>query len=373
MQIRQINVGRGRDVLAFIQFPFELYKDHPLWVPPLVAGMRSALDPGGHPAYEHTEAAFFVAESEGQVLARVMTVHNHRHNQHTGTKTAFFSFFEAADDEQAVASLFEAAFSWMRQQGLRHVIGPRGLIGSDSSGVLVEGFEHPPALNVPWNFPYYDHLIKRIGFEKDTQHYSGFIDLTQYQFPERIFEIVDKVKQRGEFTVKSFRNKRELLEWAPYTLEVHRKAFIHNHEYYPPTERESQSIINDLLLVADPRLIKLVLQAGEVVGFVLAYPNINEGIRRARGSMWPLGWVHILRAKRRTKWADVNGLGILPEKRGLGSNALLYAELLKSLREGGYEHLEAVMVDENNYRSKSDNLTMGVTFYKTHRCYKRAL
>lgn len=197
--------------------------------------------------------------------------------------------------------------------------------------------------------------------------------MTTYQFPERIFEMAEKIRKRGGFSIKSFDSTKELLAWAPRALEVHRKAFVNNHEYYPPTEGESQSIIDDLLSVADPRLIKLILHGEDVVGFILAYPNINKGIRKAKGSLWPFGWYHILQAKKKSKWVDVNGLGILPEFRGMGSNALLYLELVRTIKELGYEHLEAVMVDENNYRSKSDNLTMGVNFYKTHRCYEMHL
>lgn len=370
MEVRQLDIRNKKEVNAFIRFPFNLYKDHPLWVPPLLNGVRSSLDSDSHPSYRHSEAAFFTAQSEGQMLARVGVVQNHRHNEYTKTNKAFFCFFEATQDQQAVNGVFERAGDWAKARGLDMLIGPRGLIGSDASGILVEGFDHPPALNVPYNYPYYDELVTNFGFVKDTQHYSGFIDLTTYQFPERIFEMAEKIRKRGGFTIKSFSTTKELLAWAPRALEVHRKAFINNHEYYPPTEEESRSIVSDLLGVADPRLIKLILHGEDVVGFILAYPNINAGIRRAKGEVWPFGWFHLMRAKQQTKWVDVNGLGILPEFRGMGSNALLYLELVRTLKDLGYEHLEAVMVDEKNYRSKSDNLTMGVTFNKTHRCYE---
>ena len=370
MNVKQVNLGNKKEVEAFIHFPFELYRDHLLWVPPLLGGIRSALNPESHPSYQHTEAAFFTAQSGSEILARVGVAQNHRHNEYTKTRKAFFCFFEVTNDQQAANGVFERAVVWAKKRGLEMIIGPRGLIGSDGSGILVEGFEHPPALNVPYNYPYYDSLVTNFGFKKDTQHYSGFIDLTTYQFPERIFDMAEKIRTRGGFSIKSFHSTKELLAWAPRALEVHRTAFVNNHEYYPPTEGESQSIIDDLLSVADPRLIKLILHGEDVVGFILAYPNINEGIRKAKGGLWPFGWYHLLQAKKKSKWVDVNGLGILPEFRGMGSNALLYLELVKTIKELGYEHLEAVMVDENNFRSKSDNLTMGVTFYKTHRCYE---
>lgn len=370
MEIRQLNPQNKKEVDRFIRFPFDLYREDPLWVPPLLGGMRSALNPNAHPSYQHSEAAFFTAEADGGILARLGVVHNRRHNEYTRTKKAFFCFFEAADDAQAAAGVFDAAIGWAKKRGLELLIGPRGLIGSDASGVLVEGFEHPPAMNVPYNYPYYDKLVTGVGFKKDTQHYSGFIDLTTYRFPDRIFEMAEKIRRRGGFSIKSFETVKELLAWAPRALDIHQKTFMDNHEYYPPTEGESRSIVNDLLSVADPRLIKLILRGEQVVGFVLAYPDINAGIRKAGGELWPFGWAHLMRAKKTTKWVDVNGLGILPEYRGMGSNALLYFELVKTMQALGYEHLEAVMVDENNYRSKSDNLTMGVNFYKTHRCYE---
>jgi hypothetical protein len=146
MDVKQVNVGNKKEVEAFIHFPFDLYRDHPLWVPPLLGGIRSALNPGSHPSYQHTDAAFFTAQSGGEILARVGVAQNHRHNEYTKTNKAFFCFFEAADDQQAVNAVFERAVDWAKKRSLDLIIGPRGLIGSDASGILVEGFEHPPSL-----------------------------------------------------------------------------------------------------------------------------------------------------------------------------------------------------------------------------------
>lgn len=370
MHVRHLDPSRWQDRKQFLDFPFRLYHHHPLWVPPLAGEGRDIF--GKHPFYLHSVAAFFVAESGGKTVGRLAVLHNRRHNQYCGRKTAFFGFFDCVDDAQAAGELFAAGFDWARQRGLEEIIGPRGLIGSDSGGVLVDGFQYPPALNVPYNFPYYDVLIQSAGFVKDRDHLSGYLP-GSYQLPERFYKIAGRVQQRSGFRVKTFATADEVWLWAPKVAAVHQKSFVHNHEYFPPTEEEFAYIVRSLLNVADPRLLKLVLYREEVVGFIIAYHDISAALRRCHGRLWPLGWLYILQERRRAERVNVNGVGILPELRGLGANALLYTELAKTVHEFGFKHIEVIQVDETNFKSRNDMEAIGVQWIKRHRNYRRSL
>ncbi|MEZ4516566.1 MAG: GNAT family N-acetyltransferase [Chloroflexota bacterium] len=142
------------------------------------------------------------------------------------------------------------------------------------------------------------------------------------------------------------------------------------HSYYPPTEEETRNLINTLLLIADPSLIKLIMKDDEVAGFILAYHDVSEGMQKANGRLFPLGWYHILRDRQKTDWVDINGLGLLPQYRGLGANAMLYSELAQTVREHHFKHVDIVQVNEENFKSRSDMETMGAQWYKRHRHYK---
>jgi GNAT superfamily N-acetyltransferase len=245
-------------------------------------------------------------------------------------------------------------------------------MGSDGGGILVEGFEHRAALNENYSLPYYDGFVLASGFVKDRDHLSGYLP-GNYELPERFFQIAEWVKAKRGFTVQSFRSVDEVRAWVPQVLAVHGKAFTQNHEYFPPSQAEAAHLVDSLLMVADPRLLKLVLQEGEVVGFIIAYHDIAPALQKSKGRIWPLGWWHILQERKRAEWVNVNGIGLLPEYRGLGANTLLYTELQKTVHEFGFKHIEVIQVDEFNIKSKSDMEAIGVRWTKRHRSYRYKL
>ena len=132
-------------------------------------------------------------------------------------------------------------------------------------------------------------------------------------------------------------------------------------------------MVKTILSIADPKLVKLVLRDGQVVGFVFVYHDLSQGVKRAGGQLWPLGWAHILWAKRKTTIANANGLGVLPEQRGLGANAIIYSELCKTLQKSQFKWVELIQIEEGNQKSLAEMRNFDVTWHKRHRSYKRAL
>lgn len=367
MHVRQVDTSNLLEVKKFVQFPFDLYRQCPQWVPPLLKDSANILNRRKHPFYAHSDADFFLAETNGQVVGRIAALENRRYNCYRGVRTAFFGYFEAVDDREVAGRLLAAVCTWARQRGLDEVIGPRGVIGIDGS-VLVEGFTQRPALAVPYNFPYYDSLIRVVGFTKLTDLLSGYLP-ANHNLPERMHAVAEKMQQRRGFWVKQFTTKREIRRWLPGIMAVHQAAFSQTRSYYPPTEAEVRQVINTALAIVDPRLVKLVMKGEDIAGFILAYHDVSAGLQRANGRFWPTGWLHIWRERQRTAWLNVNGLGILPRYQGLGANAILYAELAKTMKAFRFQHIDVVQVDEANVRSRSDMETIGVQWYKRHRHY----
>ena len=197
----------------FIKFPFKLYQNTTTWVPPLIPDLQNTLKKQ-HPFFQHSNADFFLATREGKVVGQIAAMENTRANDFRGEKTAFFGFFEVIEDEKVSRKLFDTVLDWAKARGLNKVIGPRGLIGADSGGILVEGFDHRPALNVPYNLPYYDSFIKKSGLSKDTDHLSGYLP-GDHIIPERIQRISKKIQERRGFEIKSFSSKQEMRQWVP--------------------------------------------------------------------------------------------------------------------------------------------------------------
>jgi GNAT superfamily N-acetyltransferase len=367
MEIKQIDFANARDTKRFFEFPFRLYRNTSQWVPPMATDRKSLF--GGHPFFEHSVADYYLVEQNGEVLGRIAAMHNRNHNSYRKCKTAFFGFFECVDDAEVSRRLFSTACEWARTRGLEEIIGPRGLMGSDGGGILVDGFDHRAALNENYGMPYYDNFVREAGFVKDRDHLSGCLP-GNYVLPERFFRIAERVKQKGGFSIQSFRSADEVRAWVPKVLAVHGKAFTNNHEYFPPSAAEVKSLVDSILMVADPRLLKLVLREGEVIGFIISYHDIAPALQKSQGKIWPTGWWQIVQERKRAEWVNVNGIGLLPEYRGLGANTLLYTELQKTVHAFGFKHIEVIQVDEFNFKSKSDMEAIGVLWYKRHRSYR---
>ena len=371
MNIRLLDTENRSDVRQFIQFPFDLYRENDFWVPPLLQEIKTSLDREKNPFFEHSEADFFLAESGDNVLGRIAVLNNTPYNRLNSEKTGFFYYFESVDNPEISRALFQAAEDWAEGRGLTEIYGPKGMLQGDGIGVLVKGFDHLPAMGIPYNYPYYDRLIRDAGFSKKSDYYSGYLS-SEARVPDRIISIANKVRERRGFWVRKFSTKEELLAVAPEIRKVYNASFS-GEGFNPITEEEMESIASRILSIADPRLIKLVYKDQQLVGFLFAYPNIGQGLQKARGRLFPLGWFHLWRASRTTPYLDANGIGILPEHQGVGANAVLYQELEKTFREFDFEHVETVQVREDNRESLGENSALNVAWYKTHRVYTKKL
>lgn len=376
MHVRQLDLSNQKDTAAFIDLPFHLYRAYPLWMPRMRSEMQMVLNPSEHPFYRFGEAAYFLAERDGHPVGRIAALNNHRYNEHNQSRTGFFYYFECAEDWEAAEGLFAEAFAWLERQGLEEVIGPKGLLQGDSAGLLIEGFDHRPAMGVAYNPPYYGKMLEAMGFEKVTDFHSGYMP-GDYRLPARIRRIATRVKERQGYRVKRFANAEELRSWVPRVRQVYNRSFDESFQgplgFAPMTDEEIELIADRLLALARPELIKLVLQGEELVGFLFTYPNIGPGMRRARGRLWPFGWLHLLWERWRTRWLDINGIGVLPAHQGRGANAVLYAELEETVRPARFAHADIVQIREENIKSMGDAKALGVNWYKRHRIYRRAL
>lgn len=373
MSIYRVDPRQRRDVRRFIEIPFRLYSHNPYWVPPFVSEVQFALNPQRHPFYEHSEAAFFIAVNGNEDVGRIAVLNNTRHNQHHGTRRAFVYYFDTVDDQEIAESLVDAAADWARQRGLDTLWGPKGFSAADGQGILVEGFEHRAALGVTYNYPYYATLLEKAGFEKALDYLSCYMDRTM-SLPERFLEVAEKVKRRSGLRTAYFPNKRALRKLVPRIAAIYNEAFSGLAAFTPLTTAEAELVADRFLAVADPTLMKILMHGDDVAGFVIAYPDVSAAVQRSKGRLWPTGWFHLLREFRRTPWLNFNGIAILPTYRGLGGNALLYAELYHSLiGRTQFQYAELVQIQETNMRMVQELEALRVRPYKRHRIYQRLL
>jgi hypothetical protein len=372
LEIKRVDTSARRQVARFVDIPYRLYADHPQWVPPLRSDMALMLNRRKHPFYGHSDADFFIATRDGRDVGRIAALENRPYNAYHDVHQAQFYLFECEDDQETAQALFEAVFGWMRDRGLTRLVGPKGLSAFDGYGMLIEGFEHRQMMTMMnYNYPYYPTLVESLGFRKVVDFVSCYIDPQAFRLPDRIHRIAERVRQRGNLEVRNFRTKREMVAWADRIGQAYNRAFVNNWEYYPLTQREIDFVVSTIVTVADPRLITIITHGEDVVGFLLGFPDVSKGLRRANGRLFPFGIIHLLLDMRRAQWIALNGAGILPDFQGLGGNALLYSQMQKTVSETGFEHAELTQVAESAVQMRRDLENLGAKPYKNHRVYGR--
>ena len=374
LTIERINLQDKRQAGRFVDLPYRLYQHHPQWVPPLRMDVELMLNKQKHPFYEHSDAAFFIAVRDGRAVGRIAALVNNRFNDYHHTRQAQFYLFECEEDQEAAGALFEQVFAWARARGLNKVVGPKGFGALDGYGLLVEGFEHRQMMTMlNYNYPYYPRLVENLGFRKEVDFISCYLGAEAFNLPARLHSIADRVQKRGTLQVKRFKDKAELKAWADRIGQAYNAAFVNNWEYYPLTAREIKFILDNILVIADPKLIKVIIHDDQVVGFLFGFHDVSAGLQRARGRLFPFGLLNILWELRRTKWVAMNGAGILPEFQGRGGNALLYTEMEKTINDFSFEHADLTQVADTAVQMRSDLVNLGGRLYKTHRVYARDL
>ncbi|MBI5565730.1 MAG: hypothetical protein HY870_12620 [Chloroflexi bacterium] len=374
LTIEPVDLTARSHLRRFVDLPYRLYRGHAQWVPPLRMDVELMLNKVKHPFYEHSDADFFIAVRDGRDVGRIAVLENRPFNAYHHTRQAQFYLFECEDDLEAATALFEAAFNRARARGLDTIVGPKGFGPLDGYGLLVEGFEHRQMMTMMnYNYPYYSCLVEALGFHKDVDFISCYLDSGKYRLPDRIRSIAERAERRGPLSVKRFKSKAELKEWAPRIGEAYNNAFVNNWEYYPLTQREIKFVLDNILVIADPRLIKIITCGDQVVGFLFGFHDVSAALQRARGRLFPLGLIGLLLELRRTKWVALNGAGILPEYQGRGGNALLYNEMDKTIHEYGFQHADLTQVANTAVQMRNDLVNIGGQLYKTHRVYEREI
>lgn len=386
IRIEPIDTNQRSDVKRFYRIPFSIYDGCAQWVPPLWADLSMQLNRKKHPFYEHSDADFFIAVQDGKDVGRIAVMENKLYNQYHNKKLVSFYLFESIDDQNVANALFERMFAWGRERGLNAAMGPKGFGPVDGYGMLVDGFEHRQTMMMMgYNHAYYPRFMENLGFRKEVDFITCLVDRSEFRIPERIRRVAEYALKRGRFGVVRFTSKKELLKWVPPFIEAYRKAFYQNWEYYPLTDHEVTFVVDNIMQLIDPNLIRIITHNGVLVGFVLAFPDVSAALQRTRGYIPPFSFLDpipspralldIIREARRTDWLALNGAGILPEYKGKGGNAILYVEMENSLSSNvkNIRWGELCQVAETTAEMRSDLVNLGGTPYKNHRVYVRSI
>ena len=368
------SAGSPADLTTFIAFPYRHYRSDPLWVPPLRRDVATLLSRTENPFFEHGDVACFLAEREdGTVVGRIAAIRNDAHGRaHPGEATVgFFGLFESADDQPVADALFAAAAEWLRGRGLTVMRGPMNLSINDECGLLVDGFGTPPVVMMPHNPPYYRQLVERAGFAKamDLLAYEG----GREGVPERLRHAAARLAARSRITLRAADMKHFWRDVEQVKL-LYNQAWEANWGFVPMTDAEMNDLAHRLKPLVVPDLIVFASIGERVVGFAIDLPDFNVALRSNRsGRLFPFGLFRILWNQRKITRTRVVTLGVLPEFRRTGVDALMYEWLWRHAHARGYPWAESSWILETNTAMRNALERMGFVVYKTYRLYDRPL
>jgi GNAT superfamily N-acetyltransferase len=370
-------VRRRADLDAFIRYQLELYAGDPYFVPPIVAERRDFLDREKNPFFSHAEVELSVARRNGQIVGRIAAIDDALWNQFHNAETGFFGLFDAPDDPAVAAALLDRAAEFARTRGMKTLTGPVNISTNHECGVLVEGFDFPPAMMMPYNFRYYGALLEGWGLRKMKDLYAYDLS-TALAPPEKVVLVAERLREQQGVRVRPI-DLRQLPE------EIRRLKSIYNAMmdpawlFLPLNEEEFDGIVARLrpLVRVRPELCLIAEVRGEPVAFSITLPDANRAIQAAGGYLthWglPVGLARMAWAARNIERLRVLLFGIKPGFRRRGLDALLYLETLRTARRLGYDGAELGWVTEDNELMVRAIESMGARRYKTYRIYERPL
>jgi hypothetical protein len=364
----------SRDIDRFLEVPYAIYREDPFWVAPLLMDLKKVFT-DANPLFQHAAMQLWVARRDGRDVGRIAAILDEHYNTTQKTQAAFFGFFESMNDATVSRCLFEAAYGWARERGMRHVLGPMNPTTNDDCGLLVEGFDGPPLFMMTYNPRYYVDLVAAEGFRKAKDLIAFHIDVAKCPL-DRLGRIADKVRKRHpELTFTAVRRKTLEADLGKIK-EVYNAAWEDNWGFVPMTDAEVNFLAERLKPLLLEGLVWVVETTSEPVAFMLAAPDFNIPLQPLRGRLLTprlLGFLPYLFGWKCPPRCRVLTLGVKSKYRNRGLEAVMLTEGFRTGARVGFTEAEASWILEDNVAMCRLLETFGGRPYRTYRLYEREL
>ncbi|MDO4630020.1 MAG: GNAT family N-acetyltransferase [Planctomycetia bacterium] len=357
------------DRRAYLQFPWEIYRNDPNWVPPLLCMQKGLLGFQKDAYYIRNQIQTFLARRNGKVVGTIAAIVNQGHLEIYNDNRGFFGFFECEDNQETANALFDTAREWLREKGLNRVRGPMNPSINHTMGLLVDGFHLPPRFMMTYNKPYYQKLIENYGFQKAQDAYAFVGDLEMLPgIIGKYTRIADQIKERFGVKIRPLDTSRFDEEIRMF-LDVFNRSNSNTWGYVPMSEAELEQEAKGLKTLIVPDLAIFAEIDGKIVGSELCIPDFNPAIRKIKGRLFPFGFMTLLNTKRHFNEIRSISTNVLPEYQMMGIPLLLLQAILPAAEKWGINKAEFSWVLESNDYSRGSLEKAGTIPEKTYRIY----
>lgn len=374
MELREVRTRS--DLRRFVDFPNQLYRDVPQYIPPLRADALADWDPHENPAFSYCEAKCWLALREGETLGRIGAILNRRANEKWGGKRMRFTHADFIDDPEVTAALFGAVERWAREKGCDAVHGPLGFTDLDREGMLVDGFERRGLFFTYYNHPYYPQHLARLGYEKDVDWVEFLIDVPGPGDPaaQKLDKLSARVARMQKLHGAQVEHRRDYLPYVEQVFSLVNRCYAHLYGTVKLDAAQIEHYARRFIPLIDPRLACFVLdEREEMVAFAVTAPSIAQALKRHNGRLWPLGFIDVLVALRENDALDMLLIAVRPDYRDKGVNAILMNHVLKGCHSLGITRAETGPQLEDNTRIQNQWRLFRYDRHKRRRCFIKKL
>lgn len=361
---------------AFFDLPWEIYKDDPVWVPPLRMAIKVQLNPDKGPFFKHGSAAFFLARKDGKAVGRIAAIDNPYYTKKFNDGAGFFGWFESIDDSEVFKALLKAASEWLNERGFTKVMGPESYsLNDENPGVLVGGFDQPPVMLLGHSPKYYQKHFEEMGFKKaqDLLTYTVTKDTLEEERYDRLSKAV--LKRNPAISLRDVRfDKTGFIEDIHSVMDVFNKAWVDNWGQIDVSPAEIDVIAADMKMITKPSMTAIAEVEGKPVGVVVGAPDVNEPLKRMpSGRLFPFGWIKLLSGLKNAVGSRTLILGVDPEYRNRGIEIVLIWHVIRGFLAHGCTESEMAWILESNEGMVSLAGKVGAKLNKTYRIYEAEL
>lgn len=373
LSIREIDLTHKKDLNAFINLPWSIYKDDPHWVPPLKMAVNDLLNVKKHPFYQTAKVAAWIAYKGERPVGRIMAINNFTYIKFTNSNVGHFGFYEAIHDDKVSELLLKTAEQWLKKEGLTSVQGPMNPGTNYECGLLVEGFQDPPQIMMTYNPPYYIEQLEKHGYTK-TMDLLAYRFKRPFELPKVILDIAERTEKKEHITFRDV-NMKKWEQELDLMFEIYNSAWEANWGFVPMMKEEFYHTAKDLKSIVDPTLIQFVEVNGVAAGFIITLPDLHQIFKQNPKGTLNVPFIYkLLTAKKRITRARTITMGIKKEFRKMGIETLLYKYNQKSLLKNPLlKEVEMSWILETNIEMNKPLIRMSGPAYKRYRIYERSL
>lgn len=322
----------------FVLFPFGLYKNNPNWIPPLISEELESFDAAVNPAFEHAEAYFYLAYKDGTIVGRTAAIINWAEVRQLGKRKVRFGWFDVIDDIEVTQALLEKVYELGRKHDMENVEGPMGFSNLDKTGVLIEGFDEIGTMITWYNYPYYMEHFEKLGFVREKQWIESKFPMPTEEMIQPVNKAADLIMKRYNLRAVNFTHSKDVMPYVDKMFELFNTTYERLSSFVAVSDAQIDYFKKKYIGMINPEYIKFVEdENGRMLAFCIVMPSLSEALQKAKGKLFPFGFIHLLWAKRHTKSVLFYLIGVHPDFQNKGLTAVIMKEYYKSFRAHGVE------------------------------------